>query len=261
MPVAPLAPLPDVYARAAPSAQAAVDLFAGEWSTILPEVDVHAGAIGLYADPRIELFIDRSGGVHGRDVIELGPLEASHTYMLERAGARVTAIEANSHAFLRCLVVKELVPLTRSRFLYGDFLPFLESTDMRPHLVVASGVLYHAPDPIRVLRAIARVADHIGIWTHHYDPATMHGVDAHDRLFDPPVEHVVDGRRYQLHRRHYREALELAGFCGGTERSAVWMELADIVGLLEDLRYEVEVATNDLHHPHGAAVLLHARRG
>ena len=222
--------------REAPSPQLAVDIFHGEWSTALPpEAGALAGEIGLYTDPRLTFFIERSGGVNDRSVIELGPLEASHTYMLERAGASVTAIESNSRAFLKCLIVKEILPLTRSRFLFGDFLPYLESTDDRPHLLVASGVLYHAADPVRLLHAMARVSDNIGLWTHHFDPATMHK-DEFDRLFDPPFEQAVGDRRCTLHRRHYREALQFAGFCGGAEQSAVWMELPDIIGVLHDRR-------------------------
>jgi hypothetical protein len=251
----------DEYVREAPSPQLAVDIFHGEWSTALPpEAGVVAGEIGLYTDPRIEFFIERAGGVDGRSVVELGPLEAGHTYMLERAGATVTAIESNSRAFLKCLIVKEIVPLTRSRFLFGDFLPYLESTDDRPHLLVASGVLYHAPDPIRLLRAMARVSNNVGLWTHHFDPATMQKPEF-ERLFDPPFGRAAGDRWCTLHRRHYREALEFAGFCGGAEQSAVWMELADIIGVLADEGFhDVVVSSNDVDHPYGAAVLLHARR-
>ena len=250
------------YAHEAPSSQLAVDIFEGEWSGALPpEVGATAGAMFLYSDPRINFFIERAGGVDGRTVLELGPLEAGHTYMLERAGANVTAIEANSHAFLKCLIVKELVPLTRARFLFGDFLPYLETTTERVDLLVASGVLYHAPDPVRLLRAMARVSDSIGLWTHHFDPATMSGNQFFDRLFDPP--HVVDvaGRQCTMHRRNYLESLEFAGFCGGPEDSAVWMELDDILAVLGEAGFDdVEVSYNDLAHPYGACALFHAKR-
>ena len=177
----------DAYTHEPPSAQLAVDLFAGEWSTVLPpEVGATAGGIGLYADPRIEFFIERAGGVDGKRVVELGPLEASHTYMFERAGADVVAVESNSRAYLKCLIVKELVPLVRSRFLYGDYVGYLEATDERFDLLAASGVLYHAPDPVRSLQAMARVADSIGIWTHYFDQAVMDANDGFARLFDPP---------------------------------------------------------------------------
>ncbi len=248
----------DAYTHEPPSAQLAVDLFAGEWSTVLPpEVGATAGGIGLYADPRIEFFIERAGGVDGKRVVELGPLEASHTYMFERAGADVVAVESNSRAYLKCLIVKELVPLVRSRFLYGDYVGYLEATDERFDLLAASGVLYHAPDPVRSLQAMARVADSIGIWTHYFDQAVMDANDGFARLFDPPHR---DGEM-TMHRRKYLEALDSPGFCGGPETTAVWMELPDLLRTLGELGFgDIAIAKDDHDHPHGPNVLLHARR-
>lgn len=252
----------DAYTHEAPSAQLAVDLFAGEWSTVLPpEVDARAGGIGLYADARIEFIVGRAGGVAGKRVVELGPLEASHTYMLERAGAEVVAVESNSHAYLKCLIVKELVPLVRSRFLYGDYVGYLESTDERFDLLVASGVLYHAPDPLRSLRAMARVADRIGIWTHYFDQAVMDANPGFARLFEPPHTASAGERTLTLHRRKYLEALESAAFCGGPETTAVWLELPGLLAVLGDLGFDdIAIGADDHDHPHGPNVLLYASR-
>ncbi|WP_204348773.1 hypothetical protein, partial [Klebsiella pneumoniae] len=81
----------------------------------------------LYDDARIAWLVSSVGGLQGLDVLELGPLEASHTAMLLAAGAKsVLAIEANQLAFLRCLVVKELRHLRDASFQLGDFTRFLE---------------------------------------------------------------------------------------------------------------------------------------
>jgi SAM-dependent methyltransferase len=199
--------------------------------------------------------------VHGATVLELGPLEASHTYMLERAGARVVAVESNSRAYLKCLIVKELVPLTTARFLYGDFLPYLESLEQPFQLLVASGVLYHAPDPLRLLRAMARGANEIGLWTHYFDAAVMDANPGFGRLFDEQHTEQAGSRTVTLHRRNYLEALKFPGFCGGPEDTAVWMELPDLLAVLADLGFtDVVIDTDDHDHPHGPNVLLHARR-
>src|SRR6188768_2522897 len=82
----------DQYVREAPSAQNVVDLFAGEWSSALPPaIGATAGSIALFDDDRIRWILERAGGVDGQRVLELGPLEAGHTAMLEAAGATVTA--------------------------------------------------------------------------------------------------------------------------------------------------------------------------
>ena len=68
------APILDQYVREAPSAQQTVDVFAGEWSSSLPErLAVQSGGANLFADRRITWLIDQLGGVNGTRVIELGP--------------------------------------------------------------------------------------------------------------------------------------------------------------------------------------------
>ena len=253
----------DFYVRDAPSAQNAVDLFRGEWASALPpHVGATAGTIGLHDDPRVHWIVSCAGGVAGRRVLELGPLEAAHTWMLERAGADVVAVDANSHAYLKCLIAKELLPLERARFLLGDFVPYMEETDERFELVLACGVLYHAPTPLRMLTAMARVADRVGIWTHYFHESLTGAEGIASRLFrSEPESASFRGVDVTLHRRDYREALVHSGFCGGPEESAIWMELDDIVAVLRALGYtRVEITDNDRAHPHGPCVLLYAQR-
>jgi hypothetical protein len=108
----------DQYAASAPSPQNAIDIFEGEWASQLPDPTLRAGSITLFDDYRIKWFAEHLGGFQNKTVLELGPLEAGHTYMLERLGAAsILAIEANTRAFLKCLIVKELFDLRRARFL------------------------------------------------------------------------------------------------------------------------------------------------
>ena len=86
-----------------PSDQNALDLFAGEWSSSPPadRPELKAGATPLFDDPRIAWAHHRlmemgvAGGFTGRDVLELGPLEGGHTYLIDRLNpTAVTAVEA-----------------------------------------------------------------------------------------------------------------------------------------------------------------------
>ncbi len=90
----------DAYVRSAPSAQNAVDIFKGEWASQFPAaltVPVQAGGIPLFEDGRIIDAIQQFGGVEGMRVLELGPLEGAHSYMMELYGAAsVTAVESNT---------------------------------------------------------------------------------------------------------------------------------------------------------------------
>ena len=250
------------YVREAPSAQLAVDLFKGEWTTALPEhLGVHAGTMPLMEDPRIHWIIQQAGGLDGRQVLELGPLEAAHTYMLEQAGASVTGVESNTRAYMRCLIVKELLNLHAS-FMLGDFVPYMESTDRRFDFVLASGVLYHAPDPLRMLTALARVTDRVGIWTHYYDHTLMQATAVEVIRFFPEVDTVaVGGRSINLHRRNYFELRDNQAFCGGPEATAAWLEVDDLLHVLSTLGFtRTAIGENDLLHPGAPAVLLYAER-
>lgn len=118
----------DEYVMSEPSDQNALDIFQGEWSSKLPSQagELRAGQISLFEDGRILWAEKKVGGFEGCKIIELGPLEAGHTYMLEkRAANSILAIEANTRAYLKCLIVKEILNLERSRFLPGDFVKYL----------------------------------------------------------------------------------------------------------------------------------------
>ena len=91
-------------------------------------------------------MLSKIGDYKGISVLELGPLEGGHAYMLEKAGVgSVLSIEANTRAFLKCLISKEIFGLNKCHFLLGDFTEYLNKLDehIRFDLVFASGVLYH----------------------------------------------------------------------------------------------------------------------
>jgi len=112
------------YVDAAPSAKNLIDLIPG-WTSKLPGfVPVTAGVHGLFEDGRIDWALSILGGVYGKNIIELGPLEGGHTYQLLKAGAsHVTALEANTYCLLKCLIVKEILHLERASLLLGNFIP------------------------------------------------------------------------------------------------------------------------------------------
>lgn len=253
----------DQYVRGVPSAQAAIDLFAGEWSSQFPaHLGLRAGHAALFEDPRVTWTIERTGGVAGKRVLELGPLEAGHTTMLHSAGAEVIAVESNSRAYLKCLIVKEIMGLSRARFLLGDFVSYLRTTTEQFDLVLASGVLYHASDPLGLLELIAQANCPVAIWTHYFDPQVVAADPVKARMFVTQPEVVSwRGHSITLHRRNYLESLEWSGFCGGPEESAVWMERDDLMVVLGELGYgRITVMSDDPHHQNGACIMLHAAR-
>ena len=157
----------DRYDMRAPLPSNAVDLFRGEWAGEIP--GFASGPLPLFNDPRVRFFEETVGSFSGKRILELGPLEASHTFMMLSRGAEsVLAIEANTRSFLKCLVVKQILNLDRSYFILGDFMKYLDHP-ARFDICIASGVLYHMREPLRLLEGATRAANDVCIWTHYYD--------------------------------------------------------------------------------------------
>jgi hypothetical protein len=89
----------------APAAQNLIDIFSGKWASDFSQVypGLKAGAIDLFVADSRPSFAARHLGANDRlqdlEVLELGPLEAGHTYRLEQLGAIVTTVEANCEAW------------------------------------------------------------------------------------------------------------------------------------------------------------------
>lgn len=259
----------DLYEFSSPSAQNAVDLLSGWTHAFPPEFGVVAGPGAMYDDPRIHWAVEKFGSLEGKRLAELGPLEGSHTYMLERAGAlRIDAIEANKGAYLRCLVAKEIYGLRRARFHLGDFCAALE-WPRRYDLIVACGVLYHMTDPLLLLRRMAERADAIYIWTHYFDDTEMPKGDPRRVPFsaqEPPHGESVEtgalnGVPMTLHLRSYYEAWKTSKYCGGPRDRHFWLEKRQLISALGALGFDdLSFAHEAPDHQNGPAISIFARR-
>lgn len=255
----------ETYLTSAPSPQNALDLFEGEWSSRLPEpfADLKAGSSPLFADHRIDWLASEIGGFAGRTVLELGPLEAGHTYMLERGGAgRIDAIESNTHAYLKCLIVKEVLGLQRAHFHCGDFVEYLKADGPRFDLGIASGVLYHMRDPVQLIALLARrCGGSLFLWTHYYDRELIAANPALAAKHTGSFRGRHDGFEYVLSRYEYRAALDWGGFCGGSAPYAHWMSRPDILKCLEHFGFgDIRINFDHVCHPNGPALALIAKR-
>ena len=254
----------DAYVHEAPSGEAAIRIFEGEWSSKLPPpYDKITGSSELFADARIEWMLEVLGGVQGFRVLELGPLEAGHTAMLERTGAgAITAVEGNTRAFLKCLVVKEVLGLERSRFLCGDLQAFLAGCSDHFDLCLASGVLYHMREPVEVLTDMATVSDRLVIWTHYYDPAMEDDWPEIASRFSAHSTRSLGDLAFTEHRYEYAKALEWQGFCGGSAHYANWLERDTILECLRRAGFSsIEIGFDEPRAQNGPAFAVVAQRG
>lgn len=252
----------DNYVIGAPSAQNAVDALPGWNMALPPQAGARVEGPAFYCDARIEWALQQFGPLEGKHVLELGPLEASHTFMLEgRNPASLTAIEANRLSFLRCLVVKELVGLKTANFLLGNFEPWLETTDRRFDLVVASGVLYHMAEPVRLIEQLARHTDALYLWTHYASDTAMPIGDARNMLLGPVEVVESHGVKARLYPRSYLGAWKNKAFCGGPHDHHRWIERDDLLELLKALGFtDLRIAHDDPQHVNGPAFSIFARR-
>jgi len=249
--------------------QSTLDIFKGQWSSKLPDTfgKLEAGYAALFEDPRISWAVEQIGGVQNKKILELGPLEAGHTYMLENLGAAsIVSVEANSNAYLKCLLIKELLELKRIQFLYGDFVEYLRNNQAKYDVGIASGVLYHMQNPVELIALLAKTADEVFLWTHFYD---------HDAIFQHRpklafkypsyLEADYGGFKHTLYRYEYEAALQWEGFCGGSSPYSYWMTKDDILNALRffgltdiQIREDEQQALYD--NPNGPSFSLVARR-
>jgi hypothetical protein len=247
------------YVRGAPDPQHALDAFAGEWLCRLPPpfAELRAGSIEAFQDARISQWIAAIGGIAGRSVLELGPLEGGHSYMLEQAGAaQIVAVEANTRAFLKCLVVKEILQLRRVQFLCGDAVAYLQGDEPHFDIGVASGVLYHLQDPIELIARLANRVDHLFLWTHYYDADLLSTGQWSDR-YAAPKAHITRGFRHFRYRYSYEAALDALHFAGGAELTSCWINRADLFAALAFFGFQaIRILGEHPNHPHGPAITV-----
>jgi hypothetical protein len=250
------------YVGAAPSEQNALDIFKGRWFSQLPLTATRAGYVRLFEDPRIAWAVSEFGGLDGKTLLELGPLEGAHSYMLERAGAAsIVSIEANPEAFLKCLVVKETLGLARTHFLCGDFVKYLRASPPRFDAVVGCGVLYHMSNPVELIALLSRITERLFLWTHYYD---AHIIKANRKLASMFTgEHAgeYDGFRHTLLRYEYWGSFGAQRFCGGPRPYAHWMRREDILACLRHFGYtQIASSFEEPGHVDGPAFALVARK-
>lgn len=254
----------DQYVQTAPSPQNALDIFAGEWASRLPApfADLRAGPTHLFEDARLTWAAERLGSIAGQTVLELGPLEGAHTYMLAQLGAAsITAIESNTRAYLKCLIVKELLGLPQAHFLCGNFVEYLRANETQFDLAVANGVLYHMPDPIELLALLARSTDRLLLWTLYYDQPVLARSPHIARRFAGSSRAEYEGFHYTRHRYEYREAQLVESYCGGSYPFSHWLGRDDILNALRHFGLtEIEINFDHPDHPSGPAFALIAQR-
>lgn len=198
----------------------------------------YGGAVSAQGDVRIEWF--RRFAPEAKSILELGALEGAHTLLLAEQASRVVAVEGRAVNIRKAELVRRLSGARNIEFLQGN----LETMDLASlgqfDAVFCSGLLYHLPEPWKLIEQLPRVAPRLLIWTHYADDAT--------------ADAVQDGRRGRVHREGgVNEPLS------GMSPTAFWLTLGSLIKVLTASGYQsVQILQNDIAHPNGPAVTLGA---
>lgn len=238
----------DNYEMRLPSNQNMIDIFKGSWSSKFPDSWglVNDGDARLFEDDRIKWYIEKLSNLQDkyrfRHILELGPLEGGHTFMLTSEGYYVKAIEANQKAFMKCLIAKEIVN-RGGKFVLGDFVEYLRNSTEKFDSILACGVLYHQQNPVELIKLISEHTNRVFIWTHY--------TDLTDGFYD------YEGVHYDYRDNYYGKMTD--SFCGGLHEYGRWLTLDSIDRAL--LKYGFENWEHNFHdksHPNGSAIAIMA---
>lgn len=255
------------YFKNVPSYQNIIDIFSGDWISIFPDdcgLITVPGRVRLFEDDRIKHAGKYLGGFENARILEIGPLEGGHSYLLEQMGAReIVAVEANARAFLKCLCTKEILGLKRVHYKLGDCIEYLAANPLEEFdVIIASGILYHLQDPVLLLDHVSRVTSKLYLWTHYFNREVMTD-KVKSGKFESKMESVdYGGATYDLVKQYYEEVLlSKARFSGGTEIYSRWMTRESLLDCLKNVGFRnVHVLNDEVNHPHGPAISICAMK-
>jgi hypothetical protein len=253
--------LENKFERRFPTDQNAIDVFGDHWASKIEEVypGLNSGQMPMFsADQRPSIAAQHlgltPGSLQGMNILELGPLEGAHTYQLAKLGAdRILAIEANAEAFLKCLVVKEILQTPRCRFLLGDCLKFLQESHDQFDMIFCSGILYHMENPFELIKAISAHTGRVFLWTHYYD---------RDIPLEParsPKTMVCDGLELTFYEQAYGDP-NYGKFWGGNAPTSSWLSRDSIEQCFLHFGYNLTVHEDNRTTPVGSHITATALR-
>jgi SAM-dependent methyltransferase len=133
-------------------------------------------------DVRTAILCEHLGDAFGQSsIVDLGCLEGAFSIELGRRGARqVLGIEARQRSVDRCELVRDLLGLTNVEFRCADIDDELARWPAGFDAVLATGILYHLPDPAASLKTIRAACRTIAV------------IDTHVAVHDGPTHFCSD---------------------------------------------------------------------
>jgi hypothetical protein len=200
----------------------------------------YGGGISAVGDVRVERFFGHAP--HPKTILELGSLEGAHTFILaQHPGVeRVVALEGREANLRKARFVQELLQIPNVEFAQAN----LEHADLTRlgnfDAIFCCGLLYHLPEPWRLIEQCPSIAPFLFIWTQY--------------AAENEAQDVGHGMRGKTHIEGGPDEP-----LSGMSATATWLTLNSLRDLLTRSGYrKVEVIYDDPGHPNGPAVTIGA---
>ena len=202
----------------------------------------YGGGISARGDGRIDQFFRYAPET--KTILELGSLEGAQTFLMaQRPGVtRILGLEGREANLRKARFVQQLLQAQNVEFAQAN----LEVADLTAFgkfdAIFCCGLLYHLPEPWKLIEQTAVIAPTLFIWTQYAAEN-----EAHD---------VGGGLRGKI---------QGEGGPGdplsGMSATSTWLTLDSLRTLLANSGYkEIEIIHDDPAHPNGPAVTIGASR-
>jgi SAM-dependent methyltransferase len=203
---------------------------------------IYGGGISAVGDVRVERFFRFAPAT--KTVLELGSLEGAHSFILAQHPGirRVVAVEGRESNLRKARFLQQLLQVPNVEFIQAN----LEDADVTAFgkfdAVFCCGLLYHLPEPWKLLEQLPRVAPVLFIWTQYCSENEARDLGSGLR----GKTHIEGGANEPL---------------SGMSSTAIWLTLDSLRQVLTASGYrKIDVIHDDLAHANGPAVTLGARR-
>ena len=200
----------------------------------------YGGTFDAMNDGRISQFFQYFPNVS--TILELGALEGGHSFGLANRPVvkRVTAAEGRPSNIRKALFVQGLIGAEKVDLVEAN----LEDFDLLGlgtfDAVFCSGLLYHLPEPWKLIERCARVSPNLFMWTHYAG------------------ENEAEERVHGFRGKWYGEG-GLLDPLSGLSKKSFWPTLGSLISMLTRSGFRtVHLIGNELDHPQGLAVTLAA---
>lgn len=202
----------------------------------------YGGKYDARKDTRIDQFFQDFPA--GGTIIELGSLEGGHTFRLATHPSvkKVLGIEGREANMDKAKFVQGIFKIDQVEFVKAN----LESVDLpsfgKFDAVFCVGLLYHLPEPWKLIEQISNISSSLFLWTHYAQ--------------ENKANKVENGYRGMI----YKEG-GVVDPLSGLSPESFWPSLGSLADMLKQYGFKtIHYIEDNPGHPHGPCITLSATK-